>query len=146
MNDTKAEVEDFLEKCELLRKSKFIMATTRIKDILKSIVNSNAVWTLPCRNRKIWLYYCKAQISSDLSGRIFDEEYARPAREPCRKTGVHILPACGIWPRFHQLQQFFAALFCRGRQLFFLVPFILRYRNRQYGRAYFWPLPRGVGR
>ena len=46
MNDTKAEVKDFLEKCELLRKSKFIMATTRIKDILKSIVNSKTLYEL----------------------------------------------------------------------------------------------------
>lgn len=44
MDNTKAEVLDFIEKCEQLRKSKFIMATTRIKDVLKSIVNSAALY------------------------------------------------------------------------------------------------------
>ena len=43
MDNTKAEVLDFIEKCEQLRKNKFIMATTRIKDVLKSIVNSAAL-------------------------------------------------------------------------------------------------------
>lgn len=46
MKGTKEEVLDFLDKCELLRKSKFIMATTRIKDVLKSIVNSAALYEL----------------------------------------------------------------------------------------------------
>ena len=46
MENTKAEVLDFIEKCEQLRKSKFIMATTRIKDVLKSIVNSRALYAL----------------------------------------------------------------------------------------------------
>jgi hypothetical protein len=46
MKDTKEEVLDFLDKCEQLRKSKFIMATTRIKDVLKSIVNSAALYEL----------------------------------------------------------------------------------------------------
>ena len=39
MKGTKEEVKDFLFKCEQLKKSKFIMATTRIQDMLKSIVN-----------------------------------------------------------------------------------------------------------
>lgn len=46
MKSTKDEVLDFLGKCEQLKKSKFIMATTRIKDLLKSIVNSAALYEL----------------------------------------------------------------------------------------------------
>ena len=44
MGNTKAEVTDFLNKCDQLRASKFIMATTRIKDILKSIAGSEALY------------------------------------------------------------------------------------------------------
>ena len=46
MKGTKEEVKDFLFKCEQLKKSKFIMATTRIQDMLKSIVNSAALYEL----------------------------------------------------------------------------------------------------
>lgn len=46
MADTKAEVSEFLKRCDRLRASKFIMATTRIKDILKSIANSAALYEL----------------------------------------------------------------------------------------------------
>ncbi len=46
MGDTKAEISDFLTKCDQLRASKFIMATTRIKDILKSIANSAALYRM----------------------------------------------------------------------------------------------------
>ncbi len=40
MDSVKSEVLDFLAKCEEVRNCKFIMATTKIKDLLKSIVNS----------------------------------------------------------------------------------------------------------
>ena len=43
---TGEQVTEFLKKCEQLKKSKFIMATTRIKDLLKSIVNSPALYAV----------------------------------------------------------------------------------------------------
>ena len=43
---TGEQVAEFLKKCEQLKKSKFIMATTRIKDLLKSIVNSPALYAV----------------------------------------------------------------------------------------------------
>lgn len=46
MGNTKAEVTGFLKKCAQLRTSKFIMATTHIKAILKSIANSAALYGL----------------------------------------------------------------------------------------------------
>ncbi|MGN0817852.1 MAG: hypothetical protein ACI4L9_02680 [Candidatus Coproplasma sp.] len=46
MEDVRAEVSDFLNKCEELKSCKFIMATTKIKDLLKSIVNSRALYEL----------------------------------------------------------------------------------------------------
>lgn len=46
MEDVRAEVSDFLDKCEELKNCKFIMATTKIKDLLKSIVNSRALYEL----------------------------------------------------------------------------------------------------
>ena len=46
MGNTKAEVTDFFKKCNQLRTSKFIMATTHIKAILKSIANSAALYGL----------------------------------------------------------------------------------------------------
>lgn len=42
----KAQITDFLAKCEDVRNCKFIMATTRIKDLLKSIVNSSELYEL----------------------------------------------------------------------------------------------------
>lgn len=46
MDDTKAQVLTFLEKCEELKNCKFIMATTKIKDILKCIVNNSELYSL----------------------------------------------------------------------------------------------------
>lgn len=46
MKDIKEEVNDFLDKCSQLKRSKFIMATTRIKDLLISIVNSATLYEL----------------------------------------------------------------------------------------------------
>lgn len=46
MKDIKEEVQDFLDKCGQLKRSKFIMATTRIKDLLISIVNSATLYEL----------------------------------------------------------------------------------------------------
>ena len=42
----KAQITDFLNKCEEVRNCKFIMATTKIKDLLKSIVNSAELYEL----------------------------------------------------------------------------------------------------
>lgn len=46
MEDVKTQVNDFLTKCEELKKCKFIMAPTKIKDLLKSIVNSRTLYDL----------------------------------------------------------------------------------------------------
>ena len=46
MNSVKDEVKDFLDKCEEMRSCKFIMATTKIRDLLKSIVNSSELYEL----------------------------------------------------------------------------------------------------
>ena len=46
MDDTKSQVLTFLEKCEELKNCKFIMATTKIKDILKCIVNNSQLYSL----------------------------------------------------------------------------------------------------
>ena len=42
----KAQITDFLNKCEEVKNCKFIMATTKIKDLLKSIVNSVELYEL----------------------------------------------------------------------------------------------------
>ena len=46
MSSTKEQVLTFLEKCGELKKCKFIMATTKIKDLLKCIVNSPELYKL----------------------------------------------------------------------------------------------------
>lgn len=46
MESAKDQVLTFLEKCEELKKCKFIMATTKIKDLLKCIVNSPELYSL----------------------------------------------------------------------------------------------------
>ncbi len=46
MTDTKEQVLSFIEKCEEIKKCKFIMATTRIKDLLKCIVNCSELYRL----------------------------------------------------------------------------------------------------
>ncbi|MCD8039904.1 MAG: hypothetical protein LUF82_00075 [Clostridia bacterium] len=46
MDSTKEEALAFLDKCKQLKTSKFIMATAGIKDILKSIVNSQTLYEL----------------------------------------------------------------------------------------------------
>ena len=46
MKSTKAQVLEFLEKCDELTKCKFIMATNKIKDLLKCIVNSPDLYGL----------------------------------------------------------------------------------------------------
>ena len=46
MTDTKEQVLSFLEKCEELKSCKFIMATTKIKDLLKCIVNCPELYRL----------------------------------------------------------------------------------------------------
>ncbi len=46
MKSTKEQVSEFLDKCDELTKCKFIMATTKIKDLLKCIVNSPELYGL----------------------------------------------------------------------------------------------------
>jgi len=46
MKSTKDQILEFLDKCDELTKCKFIMATTKIKDLLKCIVNSPELYTL----------------------------------------------------------------------------------------------------
>lgn len=46
MDNTKTQLTDFLNKCEEVKNCKFIMATTKIKDLLKSIVNSADLYEL----------------------------------------------------------------------------------------------------
>lgn len=44
--DTREQVQQFLSKCAEMKKCKFIMATTKIKDLLKCIVNSPELYGL----------------------------------------------------------------------------------------------------
>ena len=46
MKDTKEQIAEFFESCEELKKCKFIMATTKIKDLLKCIVNCPDLYRL----------------------------------------------------------------------------------------------------
>lgn len=46
MSDTKNQVLSFIDKCEEVCSSKFIMASTRIKDLLKCIVSSSDLYLL----------------------------------------------------------------------------------------------------
>lgn len=46
MSSTKEQVLNFLDKCEELKSCKFIMATTKIKDLLKCIVNCPELYRL----------------------------------------------------------------------------------------------------
>ena len=46
MNKTKEQVVSFLDKCEEMKSCKFIMATTKIKDLLKCIVNCPELYRL----------------------------------------------------------------------------------------------------
>lgn len=46
METVKTQITDFLNKCEEIKNCKFIMATTKIKDLLKSIVNSAELYEL----------------------------------------------------------------------------------------------------
>ncbi|MGN0803774.1 MAG: hypothetical protein ACI4MS_00125 [Candidatus Coproplasma sp.] len=46
MDSVKGQITDFIAKCEEVRNCKFIMATGKIKDVLKSIVNSAELYEL----------------------------------------------------------------------------------------------------
>lgn len=46
MSNTKEQIKDFLVKCDELKNCKFIMATTKIKDLLKAIVNCPELYGL----------------------------------------------------------------------------------------------------
>lgn len=46
MEDLKVQINDFLSKISELKSCKFIMASTKIKDVLKSVVNSRTLYDL----------------------------------------------------------------------------------------------------
>ena len=46
MDTVKSRLTDFLDRCDEVKNCKFIMATTKIKDLLKSIVNSAELYEL----------------------------------------------------------------------------------------------------
>lgn len=46
MSDLKTQISDFMRSCEELKNCKFIMATTKIKDVLKCIVNGPDLYRL----------------------------------------------------------------------------------------------------
>ena len=46
MEEVRTQIKDFLNKCEELKSCKFIMAPTKIRDLLKSIVNSRELYDL----------------------------------------------------------------------------------------------------
>lgn len=46
MTDTKEQIQAFLDKCDEAASCKFIMATTKIKDLLKCIANSGELYSL----------------------------------------------------------------------------------------------------
>jgi hypothetical protein len=46
MQSVNKQISDFLDRCNELKNCKFIMATTKIKDLLKSIVNSSELYEL----------------------------------------------------------------------------------------------------
>lgn len=46
MGETKRQIQDFIDKCEQLKSCKFIMATTKIKDLLKCIAKSESLYLL----------------------------------------------------------------------------------------------------
>ena len=46
MSSTKEQILNFIDKCEELKNCKFIMATTKIKDLLKAIVNCPELYRL----------------------------------------------------------------------------------------------------
>lgn len=46
MTDTKEQIKAFLDKCDEVSGCKFIMATTKIKDLLKCIASSRELYTL----------------------------------------------------------------------------------------------------
>lgn len=75
MKSTKAQVKEFLEKCDELTKCKFIMATTKIKDLLKCIVNSPALYGLFEKVTKDFNYLeqkskCLISSSASFTGKV----------------------------------------------------------------------------
>ena len=75
MKSTKDQVLEFLEKCDELTKCKFIMATTKIKDLLKCIVNSPDLYELFDKVTKDFNYpehkaKCLISAGGSLPGRV----------------------------------------------------------------------------
>ncbi len=78
MMQTKAEVLELLEKCEELKKSKFIVATTKIKDILKCIVNSQSLYALLYEVTEGYNYLeAKQQCFVHISDTVISKYYIR---------------------------------------------------------------------
>lgn len=75
MKSTKEQINEFLEKCDELTKCKFIMATTKIKDLLKCIVNSPELYGLFDKVTKDFNYVeqkskCLISDSASFTGKV----------------------------------------------------------------------------
>ena len=76
MSDTKEQVLSFLDKCEELKSCKFIMATTKIKDLLKCIVNCPDLYRLFETVTKDFNYLAaKSQCLVTVNDGIFTRNY-----------------------------------------------------------------------
>lgn len=76
MSDTKEQVLSFLDKCEELKSCKFIMATTKIKDLLKCIVNCPDLYRLFEAVTKDFNYLAaKSQCLVTINDGIFTRSY-----------------------------------------------------------------------
>ena len=76
MSDTKEQVLAFLDKCEELKSCKFIMATTKIKDLLKCIVNCPDLYRLFEAVTKDFNYLeAKSQCLVTVNDGIFTRSY-----------------------------------------------------------------------
>ena len=73
---TKEQVLTFFEKCDEMEKCKFIMATTKIKDILKCIANSPDLYNLFSVATKDFDYYSsKAKYMVTVNDGMFPRSY-----------------------------------------------------------------------
>lgn len=76
--DKTEQVSAFLEKCDELKKCKFIMATTKIKDILKCIVNSPELYNLFSAVTKQYDYnQIKAKCLVTINDGVFIRNYIK---------------------------------------------------------------------
>lgn len=73
---TKEQVVGFLEKCDELGKCKFIMATTKIKDILKHIVNCPDLYELFAAVTRDFNYpLCKSKCLVTVNDGVYNRSY-----------------------------------------------------------------------